>query len=176
MKHVQYLKYLIRHKWYVMLACFSRGLYWQGIVHDLSKFRPREWMPYAEFFYGPKYSDEEVRDMNRRAFNVCCSMPYETKEEKRDKFNLAWLHHQRTNPHHWQFWILRNDDGSTVPLKMPEKYILEMLCDWEGAGMAITGKREYVAWYMKNRLKMLMHPDTRWRVEKLLKIPIDNFL
>lgn len=148
-KHLQYLNYLVRHKWFVAAACFRRGLYWQGVVHDLSKFRPREWLPYAEFFYGT--------------------------EKNRNAFDRAWLDHQHANPHHWQHWVLRNDNGSTVVLEMPEKYVVEMVCDWEGAGRAITGKSgTTLDWYSKNFHKMLLHPDTRTRVEELLKFPALN--
>lgn len=163
MRHFKYLKYIIRHKWYVTLACFTRGLIWQGIKHDWSKFLPCEWIPYANFFYGPKYTEDD----RRRCLAVCGTM-LDTEELKREKFNRAWLHHQHFNPHHWQYWILRNDDGTTVAMSMPEKYIQEMLADWEGAGMAITGKREYKEWYLKNREKMLLNEATRNRVEELL--------
>lgn len=166
MKHFNYLKYLLKHKWYVGLACFSSGLYWRGIVHDLSKFHPKEWLPYVESFYGPKHTDEEVREMNRQEFQVMGTTSTKTKAEKRLAFDYAWLRHQHKNPHHWQYWVLRNDDGSTRALEMPVKDAQEMLCDWEGAGMAICGKREYREWYLKNREKMLLHPATRELIER----------
>jgi len=57
-KYKQYLSYLIRHKWFVMLECFKEGLYWQGIIHDLSKFLPSKLFPYANFFYNKKVRDK----------------------------------------------------------------------------------------------------------------------
>lgn len=51
-KHLRYLKYLIRHRWYVFLECCKLGIPWRGIVHNLSKFLPSEWFPYVERFYG----------------------------------------------------------------------------------------------------------------------------
>ena len=50
-KHLKYAGYVFRHKFYVALACFKQGLYWRGLTHDMSKFLPTEWTPYAEFFY-----------------------------------------------------------------------------------------------------------------------------
>lgn len=163
MRHLKYLRYLVLHKWFVMLACFQRGLYWQGIIHDWSKFLPSEWFPYADFFYGPKYSDEE----RRQAAIMCVFL--ESKEMLRRRFEKAWLHHQHFNPHHWQYWILRNDDGSTVALEMPLKYAKEMLSDWEGAGRVITGKAGGTPdWYMKNMNRMLLHERTRHFVQTQL--------
>lgn len=156
MKHLKYLRYIVVHKWFVMLACFRYGLYWQGIIHDWSKFLPSEWLPYAEFFYGEARPQKDTPGTW-------------TKAHAREPFNVAWLKHQHRCPHHYQHWILRNDDGTTVPLQMPHRYLFEMLADWEGAGRAITGKHGGTpAWYAKNRDKMLMHQNTRVIVDLTL--------
>lgn len=52
MNNIKYLKYLIKHKFYVTRECFRIGLYWRGLVHDLSKFNPMEWVAYRNYFYG----------------------------------------------------------------------------------------------------------------------------
>ncbi len=145
-KNIRYLWYVLRHKYFVGEACFRRGLFWRGLVHDLSKFRPDEFGPYAQYFYGP----------NAKARK-------QTPEEKQ-AFDLAWLKHQHRNDHHWQHWVLREDSGDTKYLEMPKRCVLEMLADWEGAGMAITGKREYRHWYAKNKDKILLHPNTQTMV------------
>lgn len=61
-KHWKYLKYVVRHKWYVFLACRQLGVpLWQSIIHDWTKFLPREWFPYVRYFYGmPKVGDEVI--------------------------------------------------------------------------------------------------------------------
>jgi len=51
---------------------------------------------------------------------------------------------------------------------MPEKYVREMLADWDGAGRAITGKSDPGAWYDRNGAKMILHPKTRAGVKFLL--------
>ena len=148
-KHLEYLKYLLKHKYYVGIQCVKLGLVWQAIAHDLSKFLPREWIPYVEHFYGRN--------------------PDAYKEE----FDLAWLLHQHKNPHHHhQYWILKKDDGSLQPIPMPQKYILEMLCDWWGAGRALGkegGWEEVKNWYSTDREKMLLHESTRREVEYFLR-------
>lgn len=148
MKHIHYAWYLIRHKWFVFRAGLSVGApLWRLIIHDWSKLTPLEWTAYAESFYGPRPRDEDVKQ----------------------HFRLAWLHHQHCNPHHWQHWVLREDDGGTLALPMPEKLIREMVADWMGAGRAITGKWEVMNWYSLNEHKMNIHPRTKARVEELLR-------
>lgn len=158
MKHLRYLRYVIRHKWFVMLACFRRGLIWRGIKHDWSKFLPCEWVPYAEYFYGEavRLKKEEADDFQYWTRVA----PYHAA------FDRAWLHHQHYNDHHWQHWVLRNDDGSTKALPMPELCVREMLADWEGAGRAITGKAAWWEWYSKNKARMILHEATVRKVEE----------
>lgn len=63
MKHLKYLSYILRHKWYVFVECCKRGIYWRGFMHDMSKFLPSQWFPYVNYFYGKKGSDiKEGRD------------------------------------------------------------------------------------------------------------------
>ena len=73
--------------------------------HDASKYDAEEFDAYAEYFNS------------------------EQTAEVIDAFDAAWLHHQHNNPHHWQHWILREDDGGARAIPMPYEYILEMLCD-----------------------------------------------
>jgi hypothetical protein len=64
--------------------------------------------------------------------------------------------------------VLINDEDGTVPLEMPERYVREMLADWDGAGRAITGKSDPGGWYDRNRNKMILHENTRYLVARLL--------
>jgi len=51
-KHVKYVKYITRHKFFVGLQCCAHGIAWRGIKHDWHKFLPNEWLPYANHFFG----------------------------------------------------------------------------------------------------------------------------
>lgn len=148
-KYFKYLWYLLKHKWYVMIECFRVGLYYQGIMHDMSKFLPREYIPYAKYFYG--------NDTDRKSFSI------------------AWLKHQKINPHHWQYWILINDSGTTDYLDIPDKYIKEMICDWVGAGKAqghFSPKDdryfETRTWFVKNIINMRINNNTINKIKSLL--------
>lgn len=147
-RHLSYLKYVLRHKWFVFVAGrkIKCGIF-RMLLHDISKFRPREWSPYAFTFY------------NKDGFG---------RYNETIDFNYAWNSHQKTNKHHWQYWVLQEDSGKTICLPIPKKYILEMIADWMGAGKAITGEWEVCNWYEKNKNKIQLNPHTKDIVEELL--------
>ncbi len=157
MKHLRYLKYVLRHKWFVMLACFKEGLYWRGIVHDWHKFLPDEFFPYAENFYGKGASGIKTgRD----------STGYYDPTKRGDEFLVAWFRHQKRADHHWQYWTMPADGpGDRLRVfQMPDKCRREMICDWIGAGRAqrTPGVPD---WWKKNGDKLILHAETRWWVE-----------
>lgn len=120
--HIRYLWYIIRHKWFVFVECLKIGVpMWGAIIHDWQKFTLTEWSPYVQSFYGPWKYEERPQWLI-------------------EAFDRAWLHHQHHGPHHWQYWILREDSGALKLIEMPDRYRREMLADWRGAGRAITGK------------------------------------
>ena len=161
--HFMYLKYVIRHKWFVFVACMKVDpwrLLWRAIKHDWHKFTPAEWGPYVDYFYKefPKFAEVGV-------FHKEMLWDKYTQEWAQDRFDRAWLNHQHKGDHHWQHWVLREDDGSTKVVKMPFIAMLEMICDWRGAGKAIHGRDEVAEWYTANKDKMILHPSTRHDVE-----------
>lgn len=149
--HWQYLKYVIRHKIYVWQAGRMLGVSpITLLMHDMSKFLPSEWFPYVNYFYaGSKYSDKSA-------------------------FDRAWLLHQKRNKHHWQYWILREDNGNTIALDMTEKYVKEMIADWYGAGMAINGSEDVKKWYRENYNKVLVSANTLCDIAYILSM--SNFV
>lgn len=142
---LQYLWLTCKHKWFV----FRAGLKTKTplhllIIHDWSKFTPSEAPHYGRQFFGSK--DDPLG------------------------FSRAWNHHQKTNPHHWEYWVMVTGhnrggfpDGSALP--MPEKYAREMLADWLGASRAYEGKwpksLESWNWWAKNFAGLNLHPETR---------------
>lgn len=171
-KHMQYLKYIIIHKWFVLVAGLKIGApIWRLIVHDLSKFKPSEWQPYANYFYGGPF--KKFSGFVQPMGDDCTPYYNSSKEGVDEAFDKAWLLHQHRNPHHWQYWILREDSGAVKYLEMPHCYVLEMVADWLGAGRAITGKWEADDWYEKNKEKILLGPLTRRCVEAELLVAAD---
>lgn len=147
MKHLTYASYIVRHKYFVFAAGLRTGApIWRLVIHDWSKMLPSEWFPYVESFCGPQPPSEATNEA----------------------FINAWrLHHQR-NPHHWQHWLVHEDDGPVQVLRMPDDLVREMVADWMGAGRAIHGRWDVVGWYAVNRGNIQLHPDVRAQVERLI--------
>lgn len=159
-RHLAYLKYIVKHKWYVFLECYRAGIPWRGIIHDWHKFLPSEWFPYAYFFYNSDGSSRGVRDTTGY---------YKPTDTGNSAFDFAWLLHQKRARHHWQWWILPEDDGGIKILSMSDVSRREMLCDWHGAGR-VWGKNNTCAWYSANKDNMQLHPDTREWIEHSLGV------
>lgn len=142
--HFTYLWCVLRHKWFVFLESRKLGVSWLGIVHDWSKFLPSEFAPYAQHFYGnqPKKKDDSA-------------------------FDIAWLHHQKRNRHHWQYWMLIQDNEEDKVLPMPGRYRSEMLADWHGAGRAY-GNPNTRQWYEEHKHEIIIHAETRAWIESQL--------
>ena len=151
LKARKHFKTIMKHKWYVMVECFKVGLYRQGIVHDLSKFSITEFMPSVRYFQGDKSPIE--------------------KERIERWYSEARLHHKGRNKHHQHYWI-DIDRGNIIPVEMPEKYVLELCCDFIGAGKAYNPKgfsqREPYDYFMNKIDKKYIHPKTVKDIEGYL--------
>jgi hypothetical protein len=143
---LKYVFYILRHKHYVAVECFKRGLVWCAITHDMSKFRPSEFFPYMRFFYSQKGQP-------------CIPII-------KDRFNQAWLDHIHRNNHHWQYYILYERDQALTVLPMPRTARIEMICDWIGAGRAQGHGNDVREWYAVHYQALKLHPTTRELVER----------
>ena len=116
-------------------------------AHDHSKFQSNEYEAYDAYFYGGNKSYEVVQNFKR-----------------------AWLQHIHCNPHHWQHWVLINDDPNEgeVILDMPYNYIVEMICDWWAFSWVKGDLAEIFGWYEKHKDYMKLSDKTRYTVEHIL--------
>jgi len=150
-KYIKHFIVITKHKYYVMVECFKRGLYWQGIVHDLTKYS------FAEFKESAKYFQGTGTPINK------------IKEEL--GYSRAWLHHKGHNKHHWEYWT-DFFDGQIKPCTMPEKYIKEMCCDMIGASKAYLKTKynpaEPLKYFLKRKENFLMTPLDKEHLEILL--------
>ena len=140
----------------MFLACCKLGIPWLGIIHDWSKFLPSEWGPYSEYFYGDR--GESNRKNSKEAHQKGLDAD----------FDAAWNMHKNRNKHHWQWWILQEDDGPIKYIPMKDRYRKEMVADWTGAGRAISGRKDWRPWYESQRSTIKLHPETtEWLERKL---------
>ena len=112
MKAWKHFKTITYHKYLVMKGCFRVGLYYQGIMHDISKYSPTEFLVGAKYYQG-----------NRSPNNA---------EREEIGYSSSWLHHKGRNKHHYEYWIdysSKNIPGGMAPAPMPRRYVVEMLMD-----------------------------------------------
>ena len=130
--------------------------------HDQSKWSKEEYDAYDAYFYG----DKNTNDPGKKT-------PYGVKAD----FNKAWLHHIHNNPHHWQHWVLINDDAQlgTIALEMPDEYIYEMIADWWTFSWKSNNLMEIFDWYFVHQINMILAPRTRMIVENIL-MAMNDFL
>lgn len=146
---------ITEHKLTVMDLCFKVGLVKQAFLHDLSKYSPEEFICGIMYYQG-------VRSPN-------------AAQRLEKGYSSAWLHHKGRNKHHFEYWIdysLTRGEG-LVGMKMPLKYVLEMVCD-RIAASKVYNKGNYttdIPWEYYNKGPIPdkdMHKETRALLEKLL--------
>ena len=150
------------HRRLVRKYCFKLGIYRQGLMHDLSKYSPSEFIP------GVKYYQDGHRSPNNA-------------QREDEGVSKAWLHHKGRNKHHFEYWIDYDVDGSRTVLagmKLPVKYVAEMFCD-RIAASRIYNKEKYkdsdpLDYYIKGLGHYIMHPETDALLHKLLQMLADK--
>lgn len=153
---IGHFKTITHHRHLVMKGCFKVGLYRQGLMHDLSKFSPVEFMTGVRYYQGDRSPNNAERE---------------------DKgLSEAWLHHKGRNKHHLEYWIdysIKGEESPMAGMKMPVRYVVEMFMD-RIAACKTYQKEAYTdssAWeyYLKGRQHYLLHPETRELLEDMLK-------
>ena len=156
----KHFKTVCKHKQVVFRECWACGIGWQGIIHDLSKFTRTEFSPSAKYFQGNRSPIEAEKDD--------CG------------YSFAWLHHKGCNPHHWEYWIDFGNQGQIIADRIPKKYVVEMLCDWIGAGKVYAkGKwtqSDPLDYYNKVRAGRYFHPETEQVIVRFLELIRDEGL
>lgn len=148
-----HFKKVCKHKHYVRKYCWKLGLYKQGIMHDMSKFSPIEFFESAKYYQGDRSPIDACKEING--------------------YSRGWQHHKGNNPHHYEYWVDDLDHGGK-PLIMPEKYAMELIADYLGAGHAYMGKNftykdEYEWWKKKQENPLMMHPVIKYFIDCCLK-------
>lgn len=133
----------------ILLPEFAGTYKWNTCYeHDESKYLTEEYDGYDAYFYG------------------------NASAEAKNKFDQAWLHHIHHNPHHWQYWILFEDDPESGKpyrvLDMTDPYIIEMICDWWSFSFRAGDLTEMLKWYDEHKKIMILSERTRKRVEYIL--------
>lgn len=159
MKWINHLKTINHHKFLVMRYCFRAGLYGQGLLHDLSKYAPTEFLVGAKYYQGTRSPNNAERE---------------------DKgYSAAWLHHKGRNRHHVEYWVdYAIGKRGLHGVEMPLRYVLEMMCD-RIAACRIYQKEAYTdaspyEYYIQSKERDLVHPETERLLMELLVLLRDE--
>jgi len=154
LKWLGHLRTITAHKLLVQKYCFKAGLYRQGLLHDLSKYSPKEFLVGAKYYCGYRSPNE----LERLETGV----------------SSAWLHHKGRNKHHLEYWIDYDPDQNfhMGGMEMPVNYVAEMVCD-RIAASRIYQKDKYTdaspyEYYARSADHYIIHPNTAALLEKLL--------
>lgn len=138
-----------KHRFKVFMLCCKAGIPLQGLVHDLSKYSPTEFLEGIKYYTGG-YS------------------PIKNKKEEKG-YSEAWLHHKGRNKHHYEYWY-----DYSAPIKnpiIPFKYFLEMICDTLAAGLTYQGKnwtKDYqLSYWNKTKEKRNINPKMEVLITKV---------
>ena len=152
---------ITHHKLMVMRYCFKVGLYRQGLLHDLSKYSPTEFLVGCRYYQG----DRSPNNAEREDIGV----------------STSWLHHKGRNLHHFEHWVDYSLDPEHVIMgaKMPRRYIAEMVMDRISAsktylGDAYTDQKPLEYWLKGKKKLWFVHPGTARELEGLLRMLHDH--
>ena len=144
-KFFGHLNNVLTHRHLVFRFCCRVGIPLQGLLHDLSKFTPTEFIPSVRYFQG--------------------NMSPIGAERRANGYSMAWLHHKARNKHHWEYWLDRGGkEGKLMCFEMPKNYVKESVCDRVAACM-IYQKEKYTDasaynYFMNGNDKDYMHPNS----------------
>ena len=143
------------HRHMVMRHCVKAGIPLRGLLHDLSKYMPSEFIPGVKYYQGTRSPNEGERE----AYG----------------FSYAWMHHKGRNRHHFEYWTDYDQKTRLMsPVKMPLKYVKEMFCDRVAASKIYNGENytdsDALAYFMKAKGRRVIHHDTSALLEHLLRM------
>lgn len=111
MKFFKHLWVVIKHKSNVLYYASKLGIFWTGLVHDLTKFTPTEFNRSVKYFHGKK-------------------SPTIVERASHDNFSYICVAHTGRNKHHWQYWVdYTNTDFiiNRIPYKRSLEYVADVL-------------------------------------------------
>lgn len=148
-----HFKTITKHRHKVIEHCVKAGIPIQGLLHDLSKYSPTEFLMGAEYYLGTRSPNEAERDAKG--------------------YSDAWLHHKGRNRHHFEYWTDYDPVTKLVsPVKMPLRYVIEMFCDRVAASKIYMGDKYTdkapLEYFERGKARRIIHPKTSELLEKLL--------
>lgn len=148
-----------KHRHKVIEHCAKCGILRRGLLHDLSKYSPAEFIPGVKYYLGTRSPNEQERNVKG--------------------YSVAWMHHKGRNRHHFEYWTDYNmAERKVMPVKMPFVFVAEMFCDRVAASKIYQGKNYSNShpydYFVRGKANRSIHPETSELLEKLLLMLRDN--
>ena len=145
MKYFKHLWVVIKHRHNVLRYSTKLGIFWTGLVHDLSKFRPVEFWRSVKYFDGKK-------------------SPTIVERKNHDNFSYICVAHTGRNKHHWQYWVDYTREDIVVN-RLPFKNNLEYVADILSASKVYNPKAFTLMvahdYFKEHSQTYLMHPASK---------------
>ncbi len=147
------------HRFQVMKHCIKAGIPVRGLLHDLSKYSPTEFIPGIKYFQGTRSPNEREREI----FG----------------YSQAWMHHKGRNRHHFEYWNDYNPQTKRIdPVPMPNIFLFEMFCD-RVAASKIYNKEKYhdglpLEYFLRGKSRHFIDKKTSVKLEFLLTMLRDR--
>ena len=158
-KFFGHLSTITKHRHAVIRHCAKSGIFFQGLMHDMSKYSPTEFKQGIKYYTGTKSPNEG--------------------ERAEYGYSLAWMHHKGRNRHHYEYWTdVDMASKSYKPVPMPINFLTEMFCDRIAASKIYQGDKYTDAsaynYFMRGNAKTTMHPETAKKLEEWLTLLRDE--
>lgn len=159
MHPIKHFMTITRHRHKVIANCFRAGIPFRGLLHDLSKYSPTEFIAGARHYQGTRSPNEGEREMYG--------------------YSKAWMHHKGRNRHHFEFWTDYNTKTKELmAIEMPQKFLIEMFCDRVAASKIYNGKNytdaDPLNYFLRAKKVRFMHRKTSDELELLLTMLRDK--
>lgn len=152
-KFLGHLKTITKHRHKVIIHCAKLGILRRGLLHDLSKYSPTEFLPGVKHFQGTRSPNEAERENKG--------------------YSLAWMHHKGRNRHHFEYWVdYSPKTKKNEPVKMPLVFVKEMFCDRVAASKIYQGENysenHPIEYFLRGKPNRIIHPETSDLIESWL--------
>lgn len=153
MNPIGHFRTITKHRHKVIAHCAKCGILGRGLLHDLSKYTPTEFIPGAKYYTGTRSPNEAERN----------ELGYSS----------AWLHHKGRNRHHFEYWTDYNmKERRVMPVKMPFVFVVEMFCDRVAASKIYQGEKytdsHPIEYFERGKSTRAIHPETSELLESFL--------
>jgi hypothetical protein len=150
-----HLKTVSRHRRKVIAHCKKAGIFRQGLLHDLSKYSPVEFLQGVKHYQGYRSPNDRERELLG--------------------YSPTWMHHKGRNRHHFEYWTdYHPQTKKIVPIKMPVRYVAEMFCDRVAASKIYNGnnynEQHPLTYFLSAKEVRVIHPETSELLEHWLTV------